>query len=66
VAEDLGFDRRVAVVTGAGGGLGRRYALDLAARGARVVRPGPVARVLGRDAGPAEATLRPAATPEES
>lgn len=33
----IGFEGRVAIVTGAGGGLGRGYALELARRGARVV-----------------------------
>lgn len=34
---EIGFEGQVAVITGAGGGLGRGYALELARRGARVV-----------------------------
>jgi NAD(P)-dependent dehydrogenase (short-subunit alcohol dehydrogenase family) len=34
---DLGYDGKVAIITGGGGGLGRSHALELARRGARVV-----------------------------
>jgi NAD(P)-dependent dehydrogenase (short-subunit alcohol dehydrogenase family) len=47
------FHRKVAIVTGAGAGLGRCHALGLAARGAKVV-----VNDLGRHGAPSESALK--------
>jgi NAD(P)-dependent dehydrogenase (short-subunit alcohol dehydrogenase family) len=53
---DIGYDGKVAIITGAGGGLGREHALELARRGARIVVNDLGGSISGEggDAGPAQ------------
>jgi len=58
---DLGYDGKVAIITGAGGGLGREHALLLASRGAQIVvndLGGGVAGGDGGSLGPAETVVK--------
>jgi NAD(P)-dependent dehydrogenase (short-subunit alcohol dehydrogenase family) len=53
---DVGFEGRVAIITGAGGGLGREHALLMASRGAQIVVNdlGGAVDGTGSDTGPAQ------------
>jgi NAD(P)-dependent dehydrogenase (short-subunit alcohol dehydrogenase family) len=57
---DIGYDGQVAIITGAGGGLGREHALEMARRGARVVINdlGGSVSGEGHTEGPAHATAK--------
>ena len=61
MAADLGYEGKVAIITGAGGGLGRQHALLLASRGARIVVNDLGGSVAGGDAGsdtPAQSVVK--------
>jgi NAD(P)-dependent dehydrogenase (short-subunit alcohol dehydrogenase family) len=57
---DVGFEGKVAIITGAGGGLGRQHALLLASRGAQVVVNdlGGAVDGTGASAGPAQQVVQ--------